>query len=61
MYFIIMEHDLTEQASYFTFYNSRDKIIMRVISLLQLILTLTFSGLWIKMRLGLCLSKYDKQ
>lgn len=34
---------------------------MRVITTIQLCLTLLFFGLWVKMRLNLCLSKLKKQ
>jgi hypothetical protein len=34
---------------------------MRVITTIQLFLTLLFFGLWVKMRLNLCLSKLKKQ
>lgn len=61
IWFIIVEHDTTEKESYFTFFHYEEKLIMRVITTIQLCLTLLFFGLWIKMRLNLCLSKLRKQ
>lgn len=61
LWLIVVEHDTTEKESYFTFFHYNEKLIMRIVCTLQLMLTLLFFGLWIKMRLNLCLSKLQKQ
>lgn len=58
---ILVEHDMSEQESYFTFFYWYEKAIMRFICSFQLFLTFLFFGLWVKMRLPLCLSKLRKQ
>ena len=58
---ILVDHDTLQQASYFTFFYSNEKLFMRVLCLIQLLLTVTFLVLWIRMRLKLCLSKLAKQ
>lgn len=57
LWLIMIEHDTQNKESYFTFFKWEQKYIVRFICLFQLALTLTFFGLWIKMRLNLCLSK----
>lgn len=61
LWLIVVEHDTKIKESYFIFFHYNEKLIMRAICLIQLILTLLFSALWIKMRLKLCLSKRQKQ
>lgn len=61
LWLIVVEHDTTEKESYFTFFHYEEKLFMRAITTIQLILTLLFFTLWIKMRLNLCLSKLKKQ
>lgn len=55
--FIMVDHDMEEQASYFSFFYSYERIIMRILTTLQLLATFLFMSLWIKMRLNLSLSK----
>lgn len=59
--FIIVEHDTTEQASYFNFFHYREKMVMRVLRIIQLLLTVLFFSLWIKMRYNLCMSKWNSE
>ena len=61
LWLILVEHDTDHKESYFTFFHYNEKLIMRGLTTIQLILTLTFFTLWIKMRLNLCLSKLKKQ
>jgi len=58
LYLIYVDHDTVEQTSYFTYYNIEDEYIMRVICAVQLILTVLFFILWLKMRSFLSLQKY---
>ena len=53
--FIIVDHDTTDQESYFNFFYYYEKAGMRVLTTVQLMLTLLFFSLWIKMRWKLCL------
>jgi len=58
--FIIVDHDMEEQTSYFSFFYAYERIIMRFLTTLQLLATFLFLFLWIKMRLNLSLSKLKK-
>lgn len=58
LYFIFVDHDTIEKTSYFSYYNYRDKIIMKIICGVQLTLTVLFFALWIKMRSYLSWKKY---
>ena len=58
---ILVEHDMTEQESYFTFFHSYEKKIVNVVCAIQLVLTLIFFTLWLTMRLPLCLDKRRKK
>lgn len=55
LYVILVDHDTVEQTSYFTYYNYRDKLIMRIICGVQLTLTILFSLLWLIMKSKLSL------
>lgn len=55
--FIVVDHDTIEKASYFNFFHYYEKMMMRILSTIQLLLTMTFFTLWIKMRYKLCISK----
>ena len=61
LFLIFVDHDTVEKTSYFTYYNYQDKLIMRILTTVQLILTLLFFGLWLKMRSYLSLQKYLNQ
>jgi hypothetical protein len=54
---IVVDHDTVEQASYFNFFYAYEKMIMRVLQALQLLLTVLFFTLWIQMRYHLSMSK----
>lgn len=54
---IVVDHDTIEKASYFNFFHYYEKMFMRILSTIQLLLTLLFFTLWIKMRYRLCISK----
>lgn len=58
---IMVEHDTVEQASYFNFFHYNEKMFMRVLRTLQLLLTLLFFTLWIKMRYSLSMSKLNSE
>jgi len=58
--FIIVDHDMEQQTSFFSFFYSYERIIMRILTTLQLLATFLFLSLWIKMRLNLSLSKLKK-
>ena len=60
LWFILVDHDIIEQTSYFTYYNLQDKFIMNVICGVQLTLTVVFSVLWLIMKSKLSLSKYRR-
>lgn len=59
--FIIVEHDTLEQASYFNFFHYHEKMVMRILRIIQLLLTVLFCSLWIKMRYSLCMSKLNNE
>lgn len=59
--FIIVEHDTLEQASYFNFFHYHEKMVMRILRIIQLLLTILFCSLWIKMRYSLCMSKLNNE
>lgn len=54
---IVVDHDTIEKASYFNFFHYHEKMFMRILTTIQLLLTLLFFTLWIKMRYKLCISK----
>lgn len=60
LYLIVVDHDTIEQTSYFTYYNYKDKLIMRIICGVQLTLTILFFVLWLVMKSKLSLSKYRR-
>ncbi len=60
LYFILVDHDTIEQASYFTYYNYQDKLIMTIICGAQLALTLIFTILWLILKCKLSLQKYRR-
>ena len=58
--FIVVDHDTKSQESYFNFFYYYEKVGMRVLTIIQLFLTLLFFVLWIKMRWSLCLQKLEE-
>jgi hypothetical protein len=59
--YIFVQHDMNEQESYFSFFHRSERIIVGGICIVQLLLTVIFFGLWIKMRLPLCRLKLQKE
>lgn len=60
LYLILVDHDTTEQTSYFTYYNYQDKLLMNIICGAQLMLTIVFFVLWLIMKSKLSLEKYRR-
>lgn len=60
LYLILVDHDTVEKTSYFTYYNYEDKLVMKALCAIQLLLTVIFSVLWLIMKSKLSLSKYRR-
>ena len=60
LYLILVDHDTNEQTSYFTYYNYENKLVMKIICGVQLVLTVLFSVLWLIMKSKLSLEKYRR-
>lgn len=59
--FILVDHDPEEQTSTFTYSNIITELFFRVICSYQLIMTIWYLYLWLKLRMPLALSKFDEE
>ena len=61
MFFIVVDHDTEEMTSTFTYTSSITEITLRVAAGAQLLCTLWYIFLWLKLRRELALKKYMGQ
>lgn len=61
LFLVFVDHDTEEKSSNFTYTNIINKLSVRLICFAQLIVTLIFLWLWIRLRKPLALNKYDTE
>lgn len=58
---ILVDHDLEEQISIFTYDSFLSEVILRIFATAQLFYTLWFTFIWLKLRLPLVLKRFYKE
>lgn len=61
MFFIITDHDTEEMTSTFNYRNLVTELILRICCSVQLLLTVWFCYIWLRLRMPLAMTKFDNE
>lgn len=56
---VFVEHDMVNQVSEFTYYNKDERFITKTVCLIQLLVTIAYFILWLKLRMPLAIKKWN--